>query len=46
LLEKLQQTRGIHGVHIMAVHWEEVVPRLIDDAGLPRPLIAGERVRG
>ena len=44
LLEKLQQTPGIHGVHIMAVHWEEVVPRLIDDAGLPRPLLADARV--
>ena len=44
LLEKLQETPGIHGVHIMAVHWEEVVPRLIDDAGLPRPLVADARV--
>ena len=39
LLEKLQRTPGIHGVHIMAVHWEEVVPRLVDDAGLPRPVM-------
>jgi methylenetetrahydrofolate reductase (NADPH) len=36
LAEAARQTPGIHGVHIMAVHWEEVVPRLIAESGLPR----------
>jgi len=36
-LEVIQQMRdipGIHGVHIMAVGWEEVVPELVSKAGL------------
>ncbi|MCS6843468.1 MAG: methylenetetrahydrofolate reductase, partial [Caldilineales bacterium] len=37
LIEKLKATPGIHGLHIMAVHWEEIVPRLIEESGLPRP---------
>lgn len=39
LIEKLRETPGIDGIHIMAVHWESIVPRLMDDAGLPRPEI-------
>jgi len=28
----------VHGVHIMAVAWEEAVPRIVKEAGLlPRP---------
>jgi methylenetetrahydrofolate reductase (NADPH) len=38
LIEKLREIPGVHGVHIMAVAWEEVVPRIVKDAGLlPRP---------
>ncbi|KAA3647032.1 MAG: hypothetical protein DWQ07_05910 [Chloroflexi bacterium] len=38
LIEKLKNTPGINGLHVMAVHWEAIVPRLIEEAGLPRPL--------
>jgi methylenetetrahydrofolate reductase (NADPH) len=38
IIEKLRSTPGIHGMHIMAVHWEEIVPRLIQEAGLPKPV--------
>lgn len=38
IIEKLRNTPGIQGLHIMAVHWEEIVPRLIEESGLPRPL--------
>ncbi len=34
LLEKLKNTQGISGVHIMAVHWESIIPRLVEEAGL------------
>ncbi len=34
LLEKLKTTQGINGVHIMAVHWEAIIPRLVEEAGL------------
>lgn len=39
LLEKLKNTAGINGVHIMAIHWETIVPRLVEEAGLPRPVM-------
>ncbi|MEI2692155.1 MAG: methylenetetrahydrofolate reductase C-terminal domain-containing protein [Anaerolineae bacterium] len=38
LIEQLKSTPGIAGLHIMAVHWEEITPRLIAEAGLPRPV--------
>lgn len=38
LIEELKTIPGVHGVHIMAVAWEEVVPRITREAGLwPRP---------
>ncbi len=37
LLRKLGETPGIRGVHIMAVHWESIIPRLVEEAGVSRP---------
>ncbi len=34
ILEKLKTTQGIDGVHIMAVHWEAIIPRLVEEASL------------
>ena len=39
IIEKLKNTAGINGMHVMAVHWEEIVPRLIDESGVPRPVV-------
>jgi methylenetetrahydrofolate reductase (NADPH) len=39
IIEKLRATPGIAGMHVMAVHWESIVPRLVEEAGLPRPAI-------
>lgn len=39
MIEKLKATQGINGMHVMAVHWEDIVPRLIQEGGLPRPAI-------
>jgi 5,10-methylenetetrahydrofolate reductase len=37
-IEQLRGVPGVHGIHIMAVGWEEVVPQLVARAGLvPRP---------
>jgi methylenetetrahydrofolate reductase (NADPH) len=40
-LETISQLRtvvGVRGIHVMAVAWEEVVPRIVEQAGLlPRP---------
>lgn len=34
ILAKLRATPGIRGVHIMAIHWESIVPRLVEEAGI------------
>ena len=33
-IETLKNIKGVHGVHIMAVMWEEIVPRIVETAGL------------
>lgn len=42
LIEKLKATPGISGLHIMAVHWEQAVPRLVEESALPRPVVSPE----
>lgn len=37
-IEHLRSIKGVHGVHIMAIAWEEKVPEIVTEAGLyPRP---------
>jgi methylenetetrahydrofolate reductase (NADPH) len=37
-IERLRCIEGVHGVHVMAVAWEEKVPEIVRDSGLlPRP---------
>ena len=38
IIEKIKRLRGqgLHGIHIMAVGWEEIVPRIVKEAGLER----------
>jgi methylenetetrahydrofolate reductase (NADPH) len=39
-IEQLKEIEGIHGIHIMAVAWEDIVPRLVEESGLmPRPVV-------
>ena len=39
-IERLKEIEGVHGVHIMAIAWEEKVPEIVERAGLyPRPKI-------
>ncbi len=39
-LSEIKEMKGICGVHIMAIEWEEVVPQLVEKAGLaPRPAV-------
>ena len=38
-ITELREMEGIHGVHIMAIEWEKIVSRIVEEAGLlPRPL--------
>ncbi|MDI6857047.1 MAG: methylenetetrahydrofolate reductase [Dehalococcoidia bacterium] len=40
IIEQLKEIPGVHGIHIMAVGWEEIVPELVEKAGLmPRPVL-------
>jgi methylenetetrahydrofolate reductase (NADPH) len=34
LIEKIHGKQGVNGFHIMAVGWEEIVPRIIKEAAL------------
>jgi methylenetetrahydrofolate reductase (NADPH) len=39
IIEQIKDIPGVHGVHIMAVGWEDIVPTIVEKAGLvPRPL--------
>lgn len=36
-----ENVKGVHGVHIMAIAWEEVVPEIVEKSGLyPRPKLS------
>jgi len=38
IIEQLVEIPGVHGIHIMAVGWEEIVPAIVQEARLlPRP---------
>ena len=40
IIEQLKEVRGVHGIHIMAVGWEDIVPEIVEKAGLlPRPVL-------
>ena len=37
-IQRLKEVKGLKGFHIMAIEWEEMVPRIVEAAGLyPRP---------
>lgn len=39
-IQQLREIEGVRGVHIMAIAWEDVVPEIVEGAGLlPRPEI-------
>ena len=34
LIESIKEKQGVNGIHLMAVGWEKIVPRIITEAGL------------
>lgn len=34
LIEAVRSKQGVNGIHLMAVGWEEIVPRIVTEAGL------------
>ena len=40
-IAELRELNGVRGIHIMAIEWEEIVAKIVEEAGLlPRPLPA------
>ena len=40
IIEQIKEIPGVHGIHIMAVGWEDIVPEVVEKAGLmPRPVV-------
>ncbi|MCL4369356.1 MAG: methylenetetrahydrofolate reductase [Chloroflexi bacterium] len=40
IIERVRKIPGVHGIHIMAVGWEDSVPTIVERAGLlPRPKV-------
>lgn len=38
IINKVREIEGVAGIHLMAIEWEEVVPEMVEAAGLlPRP---------
>ena len=41
IINQVRQIEGVSGIHLMAIEWEEVVPEIVEAAGLlPRPKLA------
>jgi len=40
IIQQIKAIPGVHGIHIMAVGWEDIVPELVSKANLmPRPTV-------
>lgn len=40
LIGKIRSIKGVHGIHITALFWEQQIPQIVKEAGLfPRPVI-------
>lgn len=40
IIDQLREIPGVHGIHIMAVGWEDIVGEMVEKAGLmPRPVL-------
>lgn len=37
LIEKVKKLKGVNGIHLMAVGWEAIVPRMVTEAGILPP---------
>jgi len=41
IIKQVREIEGVAGIHLMAIEWEEVVPEIVEAAGLlPRPIVA------
>jgi methylenetetrahydrofolate reductase (NADPH) len=40
IVEAIKDKQGVNGIHLMAVGWEEIVPRIVTEASLYQPPVA------
>lgn len=40
LIGKIKTKTGVNGIHLMAVGWEEIVPRIVKEAGLGKEIVS------
>ena len=41
IINQVREIKGVAGIHLMAIEWEEVVPEIVEQAGLlPRPQVS------
>ena len=38
IIQNIREKQGVHGIHLMAVGWEEIVPRIVQESGIPQPI--------
>jgi methylenetetrahydrofolate reductase (NADPH) len=38
IVQEIRQKKAVHGIHLMAVGWEEIVPRIVQESGLAQPV--------
>jgi methylenetetrahydrofolate reductase (NADPH) len=44
LIEAVKGKQGVNGIHLMAVGWEEIVPRIVTEADLlPKDFVPADR---
>lgn len=43
-IQRVKEIKGVAGIHLMAIEWEEMVPIIVERAGLlPRPKMNGQK---
>jgi len=41
IINRVREIKGVAGIHLMAIEWEEVVSEIVEEAGLlPRPQVS------
>jgi len=41
IINQVREIKGVAGIHLMAIEWEEIVPEIVEQAGLlPRPQVS------
>jgi len=43
IIEAIRTRQGVNGIHLMAVGWEEIVPRIVSEAGLQSSFVPGSK---